>query len=206
MWLPSDHTWRAANLDPPILLAQHFLNWYGPSLEQEQCIYVFKTLCKFIGLPQWWAIISISKVRATARICVAVGDKPGVKKLLELYTDNMILSGKSSEMLSWEENGAASMKQQFIGAEQHVHILGSGCNSRRAFSLPHLLLLKTSGDWTGLISWGRLWCNCSLSPCKRYLISVYSLYPGYSPSLGFTRWSVRALFVVSLKHDWLDFE
>lgn len=62
-----------------------------------------------------------------------VSDKPDVKKLLELYAVNVILSSKSSEMLSWEENGAASVKQQFIGAEQHVHILGSGCNSERAF-------------------------------------------------------------------------
>lgn len=48
---------------------------------------------------------------------MAVSDKSGMKKLLELYKDNMILSGKSSEKLSWEENGAASVKQQFIGAE-----------------------------------------------------------------------------------------
>ena len=103
-------------------------------------------LCKFIGLPQWRAIINVSKVSAAARLHVAVSDKPGMKKLLELYTDNIILSGKSSEMLSWEENGAASVKQQFVGAEQHVHILGSGCNSRRAFSLQLLSLLKTVGD------------------------------------------------------------
>jgi len=78
---------------------------------------------------------------------------------VELYTDNVILLGKSSEMLSWEENGAASEERQFVGAEQHVRILGRGCNSEGAFSLQLLSLLKTLGDQTGLISW---WEGCHL--------------------------------------------
>lgn len=73
---------------------------------------------------------------------MAVSSKLGMKKLLQLYRDNLILSGKSSEMLSQGENGAGSVKLQLIGAEQHVHILSGGCNSRGAFSLQVLALLK----------------------------------------------------------------
>lgn len=86
--------------------------------------------------------MNVPKVSAAARLRGALNSKLGMKKLLQLYTDNLILSGKSGEMLSWGENGAASVKLQFLGAEQHVHILSSGCNTRRAFSLRVLTLLK----------------------------------------------------------------
>lgn len=87
---------------------------------------------------------NVPKVGTAARLHVAESTNLGMKKLLQLYTDNLIVSGKSSEMLSRGENGAASVKRQFIGAEQHVHILSRGCNSRGAFSLRVLALLKIS--------------------------------------------------------------
>lgn len=86
--------------------------------------------------------MNVPKVSVAARLRVAVSSKLDMKKLLQLYTDSWILSGKSSEMLSRGENGAASVKLQFIGTEQHVPILSGGCNSRRAFSLWVLALRK----------------------------------------------------------------
>lgn len=54
--------------------------------------------------------MNVPKVSAAARLRGALSSKLGMKKLLQLYTDNLILSGKSGEMLSRGENGAASVK------------------------------------------------------------------------------------------------